>query len=77
MTFSIHFIDYQILLIPKGITFAILDDDVDASVFHISPESIKTYIKMKDSDQLVLKNKAAEDKGNKYYYKNDKVQQRL
>ena len=33
---------------------------------------------MKDSEQFVLKNKAAEDKGNKYYNKNyNKLQQRL
>ena len=46
-----------------GITFATLADDVDADVFHISPEDIKTYIKVKDSDQKVLKTKAGDDKG--------------
>jgi small ligand-binding sensory domain FIST len=42
-----------------GITFAALDDDVEASVFHTTPEDIKTYIKQKDSDQMILKNKGA------------------
>ena len=59
---SILFLIFQFIVLI-GITFAVLDDDVDASVFHISPEDIKTYIKKKDSDQFVLKNKAEEDKG--------------
>jgi hypothetical protein len=40
-----------------------LDDDVDASVFHVTPEEIKTYIKAKDSDQLILKKSKKDDQG--------------
>jgi hypothetical protein len=46
-----------------GVTFAALDDDVDASVFHVTPEEIKTYIKVKDSDQLILKMSHLDNQG--------------
>ena len=47
-----------------GVTFAALEDDVDASVFHVTPEEIKTYIKVKDSDQLILKKSHQDNQGN-------------
>jgi hypothetical protein len=44
-----------LVFIFQGITFAALDSDIEANVFHVTPEDMKTYTKDKTSNQLILK----------------------
>lgn len=49
--------------VTTGITFAALDADVDASVFHVTPEEIKSYIKAENSEQRILKKETTDNGG--------------
>ena len=64
----LHFITFLFFLplhytIILGITFAALDEDIQPSVFHATPEEIKSYIKQKDSSQLILKSENSSNEG--------------